>query len=98
MDENGSQERVIRASPAYEFEFPSGGKIVMGEQPEGPTLYFAMQAAGALEPSLVFTIDPLSFQSLLSVRVGPGDMRTVPLDKLIGGLRNLGSGSLLTGR
>ncbi len=84
----------------YTYSFPAGSQIEFGENqsPDGPTLCLSMTAAGAQSPSLVFAIDPISFQPLLSVRVGSGGMQTVPLDKLIGSLRNAGTGSLLTGR
>ncbi len=86
--------------PNYEFEFPAGGKVVMGEEatPDGPRLYLSMTAAGASEPSISFWVDPVSFQPMLTFRSGVEGLRTVPLDKLIGGLRNAGTGSLLSGR
>ena len=51
----GSSERMPEQ---YDFEFPTGGKISMGEQvtPDGPQLYLAMTAAGASEPSLVLQL------------------------------------------
>ena len=84
----------------YEFEFPAGGRIAMGESatPDGSALYLSLTAAGASEPSLVFWIDGQSLQPMLTFRAGPDGQRTVPLDKLIGSIRNLGTGSLLAGR
>ena len=84
----------------YEFEFPAGGKISIGEEATaaGLALYFSMTAAGATEPSLTFWIDGQSLQPMLTFRSGQDGQRTVPLDKLIGSLRNAGTGSLLAGR
>ncbi len=100
MDGSSDQPRTVRVQDVYEFAFPSGGSVVMGERadPDGPTLYLSMMAAGTNQPSLSFWIDPVSFQPMLTFLSGPDGLRTVPLDKLIGSLRNAGAGSLLSGR
>ena len=92
--------RDLGEKPPYHLmEYPHGGRIAMGESvtPDGPTVYLALYAPEAPLPSLIFWIDPLSHQPMISVKEGEGQ-RSYPIDKRLVQSPVLGiAGGLLPG-
>lgn len=79
--------------PAFvEQVFPHGGRIQLGESmtPEGhPTTYFSLQSGNCPEPSVIFWVDGISHQPLITLRSRKDsdpntyEYRTYPLDRIM---------------
>jgi hypothetical protein len=64
--------------------YPLGSKIEMGEMvtPDGPTPFISLASPGQ-PPSLMFHVDPISHQPMITLRMTPERSQSFPLDKLV---------------
>ncbi len=65
--------------------FPGGSRIELGEcaSPDGPSPFIRLTSPNEPDQlhSLALWVDPISFQPMCTLRTGPGQYQSYPLDK-----------------
>jgi hypothetical protein len=75
------------AGETITLNWPAGA-ITLGqrETSDGPIVALSMASSHDSPPAILLYLDPVSGQPMFQVRMGPGEYRTFPIDKILSAL------------